>query len=159
MIKLFEEYNQYYTEISMEEYEHITHDNDPKIDELHDDEIVKIKSLVSNFTTRYVGTNATNGKRNELLITFFTKIGTRGLRTGALNWIKVYKYEDEWFYVALLDIKEFLRTKKTENKYYEKIYTDLFTTYYKCDQLEGLLHFIEEKKKEVREEDVKVKNI
>jgi len=49
-------------------------------------------------------------------------------------WIEIQKFEDEWFYVSINNPTQYNKVLDTE--------------YYKCDQIEGLLKFIEDKKKE-----------
>lgn len=48
-------------------------------------------------------------------------------------WIEIQKFEDEWFYASINAV--ICRTQHVQE-------------YYKCDQIEGLLKFIEDKKKE-----------
>lgn len=54
-------------------------------------------------------------------------------------WIEIQKFEDEWFYVSIHNPTQYKRIVNGKV---------LDTEYYKCDQIEGLLKFIEDKKKE-----------
>jgi glucan-binding YG repeat protein len=126
MIKLFEEYSQYYTEIDEDEMNSLEKSGDVDFTK---DEVTKIKS---NLTPK-LKTWIVDG--NYIEINFFPKSDDHA----GINWIIINKIKDEWFYVTL-NLYYFYKNGAVNYNSDE---------YYKCDQFDGLLQFIEDKKKDL----------
>ena len=120
MIKLFEEYNQYYTEISRHDY------LEPK--------------FISAFTSSALS-KSVFFTQNELdtILKFFKQpptmdltrkysISFRGNKVPSLSdgKIEISKYEDDWFYVIFVESSRAVK----------------YVKYYKCDQFDGLMDFL-----------------
>ena len=114
MIKLFEEYNQYYTKIDEDEYNLVW--DTMEILSFTKNEIKSIKSLLPNNIVK----EDKNDDEELFIYTLKKKI-----------WMRLYKASDEWYYVKSFGLR---RTHQQ---------------WYKCDQFDGLLRLIEDKKKDL----------
>ena len=87
MIKLFEEYNEYYTQISYDEWSNkvgiITLSQSDK-NIIHD---IKIK-----------GCKWISGRTNPCGSEYMTLVDNKKLKSSII--LNVYKFEDEWFYIT-----------------------------------------------------------
>ena len=134
-MKLFEEYNQYYTNISESEYHHRTK-SATRIGFRGDSpftipEINKLRLLLK--IQRVYGFMEDSGfNLNERCPTFL-EISHDSFGT----WMGISKYEDEWYYVYtnewIVDTSKNYRIKSDE------------CLYYKCDQFDGLEKLIKDK--------------
>ena len=137
MIKLFEDYNQYYTEIDWLEYKKNCGylSDSTSCHQLNylvfiKDEIDQLKKLMPN---------------NKIEINSLMNMDTNQYRLTIYYPNKIYlcmsldKMEDEWFYVEERNSYAYMDAKLNINPH---------TQYYKCDQFEGLLKLIEDKKKD-----------
>ena len=144
MIKLFEEYNEYYTEITEGEYITKAMNMEPEALSVNNN----FDKLLSLFTPSWY---LTSGKNNSITYVEFT-FHDPDAKSSGLNSVidrkvvKIYKKVDEWYIVSCMkhiQIKEFIRTKKHPN-YYNWDDT-LENNYYLCDQWEGLLKCLNDK--------------
>ena len=134
MIKLFEEYNQYYIKISQEEYNMSTIYHPAQEDEYEDDELFNkndMNFLQKNwidFTQSEISTLHDLMPKSSYKINPYTN-GDRRIPKASieykdeLNRIIIIKMIDEWYYVNYRGAKN---------------------SHYKCDQFEGLLKCIKD---------------
>ena len=116
MIKLFEEYSQYYTHITYPEYVELCRVNRESLPVttlmFDDSEVNMIKKNVKKVIYNVKYTPGRNFIQGYITITFVDH--------DEFPSIRVYKLHDEWFIV------------------------DNFSSHYKCDQIEGLIKCINE---------------
>ena len=119
MIKIFEEYNKYYSEIPIHPggMVHLP-DSILKRQKFDETTITELKSILKNFTT---GTTSNSSK-----ISFYSGSGPRYSSTH----INIHRFEDDWFILCIEKTKESKIIRGDLEVYYHK--------WYKCDQLEGL---------------------
>src|SRR5574343_581480 len=121
MIKLFEEYNQYYTEISFDDFCKF----DTHVDSIlfHTNDYIALTDQVLSVTKKI---KEIAGQKN-----YDTKICIKSIRLlkdnkkvpHFKNMVEIYGTEDEWYYIILT--KFFINAREEQ--------------YYKCDQEDGLL--------------------
>ena len=119
MIKLFEEYNQYYNVIEEEKFYDlcgINQENNTLT--FSDDEINILSKEVKDI-------NLINNKKYISMYTYIT------MKSNIDNTIVIYKIPDEWYLVAYIVHGEVANGGRSY-------------MYYKCDQIEGLIKFIKD---------------
>jgi hypothetical protein len=150
-MKLFEEYNPYYQEITTDEYcdafDSIPNRNYVKSSHFTDAEIKILKSIsgvnvdVGGFTAeiRYMGSPSMLFVKNyDKEVWHFPQMSKEET---SLLWMIIDKLEDEWFYVYVNNYEKAYSSDRQEEEISRQLY--------KCDQFDGLMKLIEDKKKEL----------
>ena len=122
MIKLFEEYNQYYTKIDYQEYiqpEYLNQFSEEETNSIHKLLNHRLKMIDKGYNVDIMISDDSFHDITYLKDSKFIKWE---------KWMSIDKSPDEWYYVYVL-------------------VPDL--EFYKCDQLEGLLQFIQDKKEKI----------
>ena len=144
MIKLFEEYNQYYTEISQEEYSKLTlyhpiNDEDEDVDLLYKRDLEFIQNNWIDFTQSEISTLHNLIPKSTYKINPYTDGVYSGIPKASIeyeckhNAIFIIKMSDEWYYVHHTHMFRDMNNNQ-----------DLLIKTYKCDQFDGLLKCIKD---------------
>jgi len=150
-MKLFEEYNPYYQEITTDEYvdafDSVPNRNYVKSSHFTDAEIKILKSIsgvnvdVGGFTAEisYMGSPSMLFVKNyDKEVWHFPQMSKEKT---SLLWMIIDKLEDEWFYVYVNNYEKAYSSDRQEEEISRQLY--------KCDQFDGLMKLIEDKKKEL----------
>jgi hypothetical protein len=138
-LKLFENHNQYYTEIPQYEYSEVV-DN---ISNITDFSKLEIQIIKDKFSQLHMAQGPIFYK--IILMTNWGKYTNGDERY--VEFMNISKCDDEWYYVHIN--KSFIGIEMHIKNMHPGFTKKMYPEFYKCDQLSGLLELIEDKSQEV----------